>query len=85
MDLAAVKREYGAQATLFGNVDNAGTLVTGSKEEIETMVKACIRAAAPGGGYCLSSDHSVHDDIPNENVYAMYEAGRRFGKYPIQL
>lgn len=49
------------------------------------MVRECIRVAAPGGGYCLGSDHSVHDDIPNENVFALYEAGRRYGRYPICL
>lgn len=83
MDLAAVKRAYGADLCLFGNVDNKDVLVNGTPQDVEAMVRACIRAAAPGGGYCLSSDHSVHDDIPNENVFALYEAGRRWGAYPI--
>lgn len=83
MDLKKVKELYGEQLCIFGNVDNKEVLVNGSREEIEQMVKECIRTAAPGGGYCLGSDHSVHDDIPNENVFALYEAGRKYGKYPI--
>jgi len=85
MDLGEIKKKYGHQVTIFGNVDNSTTLVSGTIEEIEEMVKECIRIAGPGGGYCLGSDHSVHDDIPNKNVFAMYEAARRYGKYPISI
>jgi uroporphyrinogen decarboxylase len=85
MDLAGVKREYGDRLCLFGNVDNNRVLVNGTPAQVEEAVKECIRAAAPGGGYCLGSDHSVHDDIPNENVFALYEAGRKYGRYPINV
>jgi uroporphyrinogen decarboxylase len=85
MDLAEIKAKYGKQVCIFGNVDNKSGLIDGTPETIAEMVKECIRVAAPGGGYCLSSDHSVHDDIPNENVFALYEAGRRYGRYPIEL
>lgn len=84
MDLGEVKAAYGDRVCLFGNLDNKRVLL-GSKEEIEEAVKECIRTGAPGGGYCLGSDHSVHDDIPNESVFTMYEAGRKYGKYPISL
>ena len=83
MDLAEIKAKYGKQVCIFGNVDNKRALTHGTPETIDAMVRECIRVAAPGGGYCLGSDHSVHDDIPNENVFALYEAGRRYGKYPI--
>jgi uroporphyrinogen decarboxylase len=80
MDLAAVKKAHGDKICIFGNVDNKRTLIHGSPETIAEEVKECISIAAPGGGYCLGSDHSVHDDIPNRNVFALYEAGRKFGK-----
>ncbi len=85
MDLAEIKAVYGKQVCIFGNVDNKRVLAGGTPETIAEMVRECIRVAAPGGGYCLGSDHSVHDDIPNENVFALYEAGRRYGRYPICL
>ncbi|HHW30869.1 MAG TPA: hypothetical protein GXX20_04220 [Clostridiaceae bacterium] len=85
IDLADIKSKYGHQVTIFGNIDNSTTLVSGTTEEIEEMVKECIRIAGPGGGYCLGSDHSVHDDIPNKNVFTVYEAARRYGKYPINI
>jgi len=85
MDIAQIKRDYGDKIMLIGNVNNKTTLVTGTREEIEAEVKECIRIAAPGGGFMLASDHSVHDDIPNENVLALYEAGRKYGNYPINI
>ncbi|MDR0600969.1 MAG: hypothetical protein LBG42_01175 [Treponema sp.] len=85
MDIALVKKTYGDRICIFGNINNKRTLVTGSVEDVEAEVKECIGTAAPGGGYCLSSDHSVHDDIPNKNVFALYEAGRKYGKYPIRI
>ena len=81
MNLAEIKQKYGNKICIFGNVDNKDLLVNGSAEEIEAQVKECIAIAGPGGGYCLGSDHSVHDDIPNRYVFALYEAGRRYGKY----
>lgn len=85
MDLADLKRRYGDAISFLGNVDNKTTLVTGTPQDVEAQVKECIKAAAPGGRYLLASDHSLHDDVPNENVFALYEAGRRYGSYPIRL
>jgi len=40
-----------------------------------------LKIAAPGGRYILGSDHSVHDDIPNENIFAMIETAKKYGEY----
>lgn len=85
MELGAIKRAHGAKITLIGNVNNKTTLVEGSPADVDAEVKECISQAAPGGGYILASDHSLHDDIPNRNVFALYEAGRRYGTYPIRI
>ncbi|MCL2200785.1 MAG: hypothetical protein FWB75_02375, partial [Oscillospiraceae bacterium] len=82
MDLKATKDKYGNKLCLFGNVDSKVVLTKGSAEDVAAQVKECIEIAAPGGGYCLMSDHSVHEEIPNSNVFALYEAGRRYGRYP---
>ncbi len=85
MDIGQIKKEYGQQLTLIGNVDNQHVLVNGSVDEVIALTKECLRIGAPGGGYILGSDHSVHDDIPNENVFAMIETGKKYGKYPIKI
>ena len=83
MDIKEIKEKYGDKITIFGNVDNSGLLVDGTPKDVHAQVKECIDLAAKGGGYCLGSDHSIHDDVPNENVFAIHEAGRKYGKYPI--
>ncbi|MDR1438837.1 MAG: hypothetical protein LBJ10_02130 [Clostridiales bacterium] len=83
MELAEIKRVFGKTLCLFGNVDNKDLLVNGAPGDVERQVRECIAEAGRGGGYCLGSDHSVHDDIPNRNVFALYEAGRRHGRYPL--
>jgi uroporphyrinogen decarboxylase len=35
----------------------------------------------PGGGYCLAPTHQIQDNTPTENVLAMYEAARTYGRY----
>ena len=85
MDLNDVKQTYGDRICLMGNVDNKTTLVTGSTADVIAETKECIRIAAPGGGYVLASDHSVKDDMPNENIFTLYETGRKYGKYPISI
>ena len=85
MRLADVKAKYGDQITLFGNVDNVGVLVSGTPDDVADMVKECVHDAARGGGYCIGSDHSVHDDIPNANVHAIVDAARKYGRYPVEV
>lgn len=85
MDIAMVKRTYGDKIAIMGNVDNRDLLVNGKPEEVAAQTIECLRIAAPGGGYVLCSDHSLHDDVPYENAMAIYETGRKYGKYPICL
>ncbi len=83
MDIARLKRRYGRDITLLGNIDCGHLMTRGSKDEIAEAVRRCIRDVAPGGGYVLSSSNSIHGDIPTGNFLAMLEAAREFGEYPI--
>ena len=85
MDLKDIKDRYGQKICLIGNVNNKTTLVTGSVEEVKAETMECIRIAGPGGGYILASDHSLKDDMPNENVFALYDTGRKYGTYPLPI
>ncbi len=83
MDLKIVKERYKGRLCPIGNVNNKTTMVTGTPEEVMAEVKECIEIAGPLGGYILSTDHSLHDDIPSENVYALIEAVKKYGNYPL--
>jgi uroporphyrinogen decarboxylase len=80
MDIARMKREYGDRFCIIGNIDSSGVLPYGSPQEVRAQVREAIEAGAPGGGYVLASDHSLHDGIPIENILAMFDEGIQVGK-----
>ena len=84
MDIGGIKARYGARLVLMGNVavDN---LCRGTPDDVIEETKDCLRRAAPGGGYILTSSNSWFADAKLENCLAMVEAARKYGKYPIQL
>ncbi len=84
MDIAQVKRDYGDRLTLIGNVDCAHTLVNGTVAQVRAETEAVIRAAAPGGGFILSTSNSVHPGVKPELYLAMLETAREVGDYPIR-
>jgi uroporphyrinogen decarboxylase len=81
MDLAAVKRKYGDRICIVGNIDSSRTLPFGTLEEVEAETLEALRIAAPGYGYILASDHSLHDGIPVKNILRMFEVARKHGVY----
>lgn len=81
MDLAAVKATYGHKLCLIGNVDATNLMPAASPAEVEQAVVECLQIAAPGGGYILATDHSFHEGIPVDNVFAFIAAGKKHGVY----
>ena len=81
MDLARVKRQYGGRICLVGNIDSSRTLPFGTPDDVEAEVREAIAIAAPGYGYILASDHSLHDGIPVPNILRMFDAARKYGAY----
>ena len=80
MDLKTIKEKYGDRFCLIGNIDSSQTLPYGSVDEVVAEVKEALDIAAPGGGYILASDHSLHDGIPIENITEMFRIGREYGQ-----
>jgi len=81
MDLAVVKAKYGDKICLVGNIDSSRTLPFGTLEEIEAETREALRIAAPGYGYILASDHSLHDGIAVKNIQRMFDVARKHGVY----
>jgi uroporphyrinogen decarboxylase len=81
MDIAETKSEFGDRVCVLGNIDCAFLLVFGSEEEVREGVKETIAAAAPGGGYIISSSNSIHPGVKPGNYIAMVKAAREFGDY----
>ena len=80
MDLGQAKERYGERFCIIGNIDSSRTLPYGTPEEVAAEVREAIDIAAPGGGYVLASDHSLHDGIPMDNITTMFQVGAEYGK-----
>jgi uroporphyrinogen decarboxylase len=85
MDIARLKRDYGDRLTLIGNVDCSTVLVDGPVDAVRAQTEEVIRAAAPGGGFLLSTSNSVHPGVEPAYYLAMLETAREVGRYPIQI
>lgn len=85
MDIARLKRDYGNRLTLIGNVDCSTVLVNGPVEAVQQQTLAVIRAAAPGGGFLLSTSNSVHPGVKPALYLAMLKTARTHGRYPIKI
>ncbi len=44
-------------------------------------VKRRIADFAPGGGFVFNPVHNIQADVPPQNIMAMWEALREFGRY----
>ena len=80
-DLKEVKEKFKGSLALKGNINPFFPLRDGNPEDIEKAVKKCIDDAAEGGGFTLASADGVLRDTPFENITAMVEAGKKYGKY----
>ena len=82
-NLEALKARWGDRLTFCGGVDTHRILPTGTADEVRAEVRRVIEILAPGGGYMVSSVHTVMDDVPAENILAMVDAVEECGTYPI--
>jgi uroporphyrinogen decarboxylase len=75
MDPARLKAQFGDRIAFHGGVDLQQTLPHGTPAEVQAEARHLIETLAPGG-YVLAAAHYLQNDIPTENILAMYETDR---------
>jgi len=81
MDPADLKKRYGDQLSFWGCVGTQSTMPWGSPEEVRNTVKHLIQTVGKGGGLVIGPTHVLEPEVPWENVLALADAVREFGKY----
>jgi uroporphyrinogen decarboxylase len=77
-----LKQEFGKDITFWGGgVNTQSTLPRGSLQDIKEEVRRRIGDFAPGGGYVFAAVHNIQPDVPPENIIAMLDAWKEYGKY----
>lgn len=85
MDLKIIKERYKGKLCPIGNVNNKTVMVSGTVDDVRNETIACLKEGGPGGGYIISTDHSLHDDIPQRNIWALIKTAKKYGKYPLKF
>ena len=78
-DMAAAKKILGPRCCISGNVPSS-LMVTGGPKDVKEYCRKIIELCAPGGGFILAGGAQVDQGNP-ENLRAMMEAAKEFGRY----
>ncbi|HEY9076505.1 MAG TPA: uroporphyrinogen decarboxylase family protein [Anaerolineaceae bacterium] len=80
-DLGEIKKLYGNRLVLKGNLHTTSTMLHGSVTDVIAASRKAIDDAAAGGRFILSTGDQCGRDTPDENLRAMIETARTYGKY----
>ena len=79
-DIFEVHEAVGGKFCLSGGVPN-DLLAYGTPDEVRAHCKRVIEGVAGNGGYIMDAGAIMQDDAKTENVRAMTDAAREFGRY----
>ena len=80
VDIAEVKRLYGHQVCLCGNV-NCAALDTGTDSQVIESVRYALRHGMPGGGYIFCTSNCIYTGMRLARYQLMLETWRKYGCY----
>ncbi|MCJ7728507.1 MAG: hypothetical protein MUO27_01295 [Sedimentisphaerales bacterium] len=79
--LADIKKLYGNKLVLKGNLHTTEVMLFGTPDDCIAASKKAIDDAADGGRFILSTGDQCGRDTPDENLLAMVNTARTYGKY----
>ena len=80
MDIAEVKKKYGKQMCLIGNV-NCGLMDTGTEEQISESANYALKHGMPGGGYIFSTSNCVYTGMDLKKYELILDILKKKGIY----
>lgn len=80
-DLAEIKQAYGNRLAMMGNIHTTEVMLFGTPDQVREACLKAIDDAAAGGGFILSTGDQCGRDTPHENIRAMIETAREYGRY----
>lgn len=83
VDLEEAKNLVGKRVVLIGNVKPTETMYLGAPKDVEKDAKECLKKAYDTPkGYVLALGCGFPIDTPPENIIALRDTARKYGKYP---
>ena len=81
MEARRLKQEFGRELTFWGGAIAPQAFARLRPEDVKREVRRGIEDLAPGGGFIFGAVHNIQDDVPPENIMAMWEAFREVREY----
>jgi len=81
MDPVELKEQYGRDISFWGGVDVQNFLPNATPDQVRTEVRRLIDILGNDGGYVLSSSHNLLEDIPIDNILAMFDEANLYYPY----
>ena len=81
MDYAQIKKDFGGRISFHGAISIQKTMPYGTPDDIRNEVKDRAEKLAPNGGLIFCTAHNIQADTAIENVIALFDAYKQFGKY----
>jgi len=79
--LKDLKKAFGHKLTLKGNLHTTDVMLRGTVEDVRRESRRAIDDAKEGGRFILSTGDQCGRDTPFENLFAMVETARTYGRY----
>lgn len=79
--LKELKQKYGDKLILKGNLHTTSVMLHGNVDTVRRAARQAIDDAGDGGGFILSTGDQCGRDTPDENIFAMIETARTYGRY----
>jgi uroporphyrinogen decarboxylase len=70
----------GPEAVLHGGIDQIRFLMSARSADVKAKVRGLLDVARTRDNYIPGTSDYFHEDTPHENIAAMAEAGREFGR-----
>lgn len=77
MEFSGLYNDYGQRITLHGGIDTQILLPNGTPAEVRAEVRRVRALTREQGGYILCGSQAYMDDIPLDNLVALYEEAAR--------
>ena len=73
MEPEMLKRRFGERIAFWGGINTQEVLPFGDPEAVRVEVRRMIDCLGHGGGYVLNSVHNIQNDVPVENIIALFD------------
>lgn len=78
MEPERLKADFGRDIAFWGGIDTQHLLVEERPEGVKAAVGRMLDIMDPGGGYILAPAHCIQNDVPVENIAAIYDGAKDF-------